>query len=103
MVTNSKGAATLILGASVICSVCLDEAALAQTNPRVRPEARQAPAVQPLAAGDFDKLRQLIKPRPGGSDDIPWMTSLWEARQRAAAEGKPLLVWTGEGHPCGFT
>ena len=33
--------------------------------------------------------------------DIPWMTSLWRARERAAKEGKPLLLWAagGGGHP----
>jgi hypothetical protein len=27
------------------------------------------------------------------------MTDLWEARRRAAAEGKPMLVWEMDGHP----
>jgi hypothetical protein len=33
--------------------------------------------------------------------DVPWMTSLWRARERAAKEGKPLLLWAagGGGHP----
>jgi hypothetical protein len=48
-------------------------------------------------------LRALIKPKPGGFDDLPWMTDLWEARKKAAAEGKPLLVWVGDGHPLGWT
>lgn len=56
-----------------------------------------------LSADQFDKLRTLIKPKPGGFDDLPWMTDLWEARKKAAAEGKPLLVWVGDGHPLGWT
>src|SRR5438128_78347 len=56
-----------------------------------------------ISAEQFDKLRALIKPKPGGFDDIPWMTDLWEARKKAAAEGKPLLVWVGDGHPLGWT
>jgi len=56
-----------------------------------------------LSAHEFDKLRALIKPKPGGFDDIDWMTDLWEARKKAAAEGKPLLVWVGDGHPLGWT
>jgi hypothetical protein len=56
-----------------------------------------------LSADQFDKLRALIKPKPGGFDDIAWMTDLWEARKKAAAEGKPLLVWVGDGHPLGWT
>ncbi len=54
-------------------------------------------------AGQFDELRSLIKPKPGGFDDVPWMMDLWEARKKAAEEGKPLLVWVGDGHPLGWT
>jgi hypothetical protein len=51
----------------------------------------------------FDKLRALIKPRPGEDKwaEIPWMASLWEARQRAAALGKPILLWEMDGNPLG--
>src|SRR5262245_27563329 len=56
-----------------------------------------------ILADQFDKLRALIKPKPGGYDDVPWMTDLWEARKKAAEEGKPLLVWVGDGHPLGWT
>jgi len=66
-----------------------------------RTEARKdAPGI---SADQFDSLRELIKPRPGGFNDLPWMTDLWEARKKAAAEGKPLLVWVGDGHPLGWT
>ena len=56
-----------------------------------------------LSPEQFDKLRTLIKPLPGGFDDLAWMTDLHEARTKAAAEGKPLLVWVGDGHPLGWT
>jgi hypothetical protein len=56
-----------------------------------------------LTPAQFDKLRALMKPLPGGFDDLPWMTDLWEARKKAAEEGKPLLVWVGDGHPLGWT
>jgi hypothetical protein len=78
------GMLTLFLGAQVL-------RAWAQTPP-----AGIAPA-------QFDNLRALIKPKPGGFDDLPWMTDLWEARKKAADEGKPLLVWVGDGHPLGWT
>ena len=32
---------------------------------------------------------------------VPWLTSLWEAREKAAAEGKPILLWEMDGHPLG--
>lgn len=56
-----------------------------------------------LSPDDFDTLRTLIKPKPGGFDDLAWMTDLWEARKKADEEGKPLLVWVGDGHPLGWT
>jgi len=34
---------------------------------------------------------------------IPWRVSLWEARQAAARERKPILLWVMDGHPMGFT
>src|SRR5262245_16207266 len=75
-------------------------------DPPARSELRTADAktsAAGLSADQFDKLRALIKPKPGGFDDIDWMTDLGEARKKAAAEGKPLLVWVGDGHPLGWT
>jgi hypothetical protein len=57
-----------------------------------------------LTVENFTKTHSMIKPRPGEAKwmQVPWMTDLWEARKKAAAEGKPLLIFTaGHGHPCG--
>jgi hypothetical protein len=62
-----------------------------------------ATSVPDISPEQFNRLRELIKPKPGGFDDIRWMTDLWAARQKAAREGKPLLVWVGDGHPLGWT
>ena len=45
------------------------------------------------------QLLALIKPQPGESKfaEIPWMTNLAEARQRAVAENKPLFYWRAGG------
>jgi hypothetical protein len=54
----------------------------------------------------FAQTHALIKPQPGESRwrEIPWEISLWKARQRAAAEGKPMFVWAGSGGaPCAPT
>lgn len=53
----------------------------------------------------FRRLHSLIKPKASEESwiRIPWMTSLWEARQRAAGEGKPILLWEMDGHPLGCT
>ena len=59
--------------------------------------AIQAEAPKPIPPDQFDKLYKMIKPQPGESlfMEIPWELSLWEGRQKAAAEGKPMLVWAG--------
>jgi len=51
----------------------------------------------PIAAEQFTKLHRLIKPQAGESRfrEVPWLLSVWEGRQKAAAEGKPMLVWAG--------
>ena len=52
-----------------------------------------------LSAAEFEKLHQLIKPQAGESRwmEIDWYPNIWEARQKAAAEGKPLFIWAGSG------
>ena len=70
-----------------------------QAQPQERPSE-----VSPAA---FARLRALIRPHPDEArcrwlTDIPWETGLWEARQKAAAQGKPLLVvGSGGGSPLG--
>jgi hypothetical protein len=59
-----------------------------------------------LLRENFDEVQKVIKPRSGESRwmTIPWQTSLWEARQKAAADGKPMFVWNGSGGaPCVHT
>ena len=56
----------------------------------------------PLPADQFENLHAMLKPRPGESRwmEIDWHPSVWEARQKAAREGKPLFIWAGsEGAP----
>jgi hypothetical protein len=54
---------------------------------------------------DFAKFQAFLRPRPEEEKwlQIPWMTDLWEARKKAAAEGKPILLWEMDGSPmaCG--
>ncbi len=54
-----------------------------------------------LPTDRFRSLRELIRPHVGESRwrEVEWLTSLQEARQRAAAEGKPILLWSGGGAP----
>ena len=60
-------------------------------------------ATPPISAAGFTELHTLIKPNQKEAKwaEIPWLTDLWEARTRAAAEGKPILVWSASGEPLG--
>jgi hypothetical protein len=54
-------------------------------------------------APELEKVHGLVRAAETEAPwaDVPWMTSLWRARERAAREGKPLLIWAagGGGHP----
>jgi len=61
------------------------------------------PAAKPsddgLLAEPFGRLNALIKPQAGESKwaRVAWLTNLKEARERAVAEDKPLLLWRSGG------
>lgn len=52
-----------------------------------------------ISPDQFVPLHTLIKPQPGELrfHEIPWLIDVWEARKVAAAEGKPIFVWSGAG------
>lgn len=52
-----------------------------------------------LSAAEIEQLHELIKPGEGESRwmEIDWYPNVWEARQKAAAEGKPLFLLAGSG------
>ena len=54
---------------------------------------------RPLSVTHIEQVHRLIKPQPGESRwmEIDWHPSVWEARQKAAQEGKPLFLWAGSG------
>ena len=60
--------------------------------------AERVPADR-LSVVNFFRVQKLIRPQPDESlwRHIPWETSLNEARRKAAATGKPLLIWSGGG------
>ena len=55
-----------------------------------------------LSVQDFEKLHKELQP-PKGEPwlSIPWKTSLLEARDAAAEQKKPILIWSMDGHPLG--
>lgn len=56
-----------------------------------------------LADETFRELFDSCRPRMGSEKwtEIPWFGTLWEARQKAAADLKPLFIWAMNGHPFG--
>jgi hypothetical protein len=71
----------------------------------VLPTTATARAADPISPEQFAAVQALVKPAEGEDKwaQIPWMTDLWAARQQAAAEGKPILLWEMDGHPLGCT
>ncbi|MCI0457087.1 MAG: hypothetical protein L0Z62_08920, partial [Gemmataceae bacterium] len=62
-------------------------------------------AAEPIRPDQFARIQTLIKPGPDEDRwaTIPWLTDLWQARQLAATQGKPILLWEMDGHPLGCT
>jgi hypothetical protein len=61
------------------------------------PVAAQEP--KPLSTEQVEKLHRMFRPQPGESRwmEIDWHPSVWEARQIAAREGKPIFLLAGSG------
>lgn len=62
--------------------------------------------VPEIPADDFKRLYGAIRPQAGESPwrDIAWLTNIREARERAVAEDKPLVIFTAaDGSPLSRT
>jgi hypothetical protein len=67
---------------------------------------RCADGVPEIADDDFDRLLAAVKPQKDESPwrDVPWLTNVTEARRRAIAEDKPLVIFTAaDGSPLSRT
>jgi hypothetical protein len=67
--------------------------------------AAREPAVPP-DPGDWRALHRVVRPAENESPwrKIAWLTDVTKARKRAAAEGKPLIIFTAaDGSPLGRT
>ena len=51
----------------------------------------------------FEALFEACRPQKERWTDISWTGGLWEGRQKAAREEKPLFIWAMNGHPLGCT
>lgn len=62
--------------------------------------------IAPIPTDDFDRLLTAIKPQRGESPwrEINWLTNVTEARRRAVAEDKPIVIFTAaDGSPLSRT
>ncbi len=57
--------------------------------------------LEPLDARTFEETLGFLAPRAEDMKwaSIPWQTDLWEARQLAAEQQKPIFAWMMNGSP----
>jgi hypothetical protein len=108
--TELKTAALVLLACLVFTGTSFMHQALAEKPTQAQAKAGSkvanqegSDAVTELTPAQFGKFHALLSPRAKEMrfGEIPWMFDLWEAREKAAAEGKPLLILGAAGNPCG--
>jgi hypothetical protein len=54
---------------------------------------------QSIEDARFETLHAMVKRQPGESRwmEIDWYSSVWEARKKAAEQGKPIFLMAGSG------
>jgi hypothetical protein len=57
----------------------------------------EEPVVRSLE--QFARIHKFLKRQPNESRwmEVDWYPNVWEARRKAAADGKPLFIWAGSG------
>ena len=104
--TRLTASSVIILGWAALTAVVLPIATARASKPADSPAPRRpTPDQTVLPAEGFARLSALILPHPGESQwaSINWQTSLWEARQKAVAEGKPIFILgAASGSAIGF-
>lgn len=60
-------------------------------------------ASEHLTAANARSIHQLCQPLEAENQwrSIPWHSNIWQAREQAAKEGKPVYLWEMDGHPLG--
>ena len=85
--------------------VTLAPLVLAVSAPTQERTGQRAENLTAVDASNFAAWREHILPRQEELrwESLPWLTSYTEGLQQAAAQSKPLLLWTMNGHPLGCT
>jgi hypothetical protein len=109
--TKLKTAALVLVACPAFTSTgLLVHPALAENPPQAQAKAEpnaanqgMSDAVTELTPAQFGKFHALLRPKVEEMrfGQIPWLFDLWEARTKAAAEGKPLVILGAAGNPCG--
>ncbi len=82
-----------------------DPRSLPPADERVHDATDLEPQPPALLRADLDRWREHVRP---SADElryaqIDWAPSFVEGVRRAAADGRPLLLWLMNGHPLGCT
>lgn len=63
-----------------------------------------ASPADPSSESEFNQLHAKLVPKSLAKwQTIPWKVDLLEARDLASKSGKPLFLWSMNGHPLGCT
>lgn len=69
------------------------------------PPEQAKKSAKEISPEQFDKLFTMIRPQAELGEtkwtEIPWLTNTLEARRKASAEDKPIIVWTMSACPLG--
>ncbi len=62
------------------------------------------PGAATISKEEFDRVRGLVKPSAKEEvwAQVKWVTTLWEAHEKAVKEGNPIVVFTVGGEPLGI-
>lgn len=95
MAMTRRKTAVLISAARTILTGAFLLHVLAVRPPAARADEPGLATKDLLTPESFAELHRLIGPARGDYrwEEIPWLTSLWHARTKAAAEDKPIFVF----------
>ena len=83
------------------CSLAIPSATRAAPQAAVA----RAPSSQVPSSKNFDKWLAFIRPddQELAYEKLGWRSKFWPAVQEARRLGRPILLWTMNGHPLGCT
>lgn len=77
--------------------------AMSQWSPMVYAAEETQQPVAPISDQEFAELHSSLVPKNALWKTVPWETALLKAQNMAARQGKPIFIWSMDGHPLGCT